>query len=67
MSLMKNFLYRLRGNFISFEIMYNASVFTACLYDLFKKNLKSVLFLQFLDDFLTPYTFKMVGRIGEIN
>jgi hypothetical protein len=47
-------------------MIYNASVFTTYLYDLFKENLK-VLFLQFFDDFLTLYSFKMVGWMGKIN
>jgi hypothetical protein len=45
----EEFLYRLMDNFISFEMIYKASVFTAYLYDLFRKNLKSALFLQFND------------------
>jgi hypothetical protein len=63
----EEFLYRLIENFISFEVIYNASVFTACLYDLFKKNLKRLFFYKFFDELLTSYTFKMVSRIGKIN
>jgi hypothetical protein len=54
-------------NFTSFEMIYNASVITACSYDLFKKNIEQALFLEFFDHFLTPYSFKMVGRMGKIN